>query len=158
MMMLKGCRVVGEHKCIEIMMGDTKVLTLDKTIKTESGFLIGVDMTPDKLAHVEAAGLIGLQQGNTVSATEMHKLLGHVGEASMRSTAKSMEIKISGKLETCESCAKAKARQKNLVKETKSGATKPGERICMDITSIREKSFSGSISKYFLQFKKKRVL
>ena len=53
-------------------------------------------------------------------------------------------LKLSGDFETCEECAIAKARQKNVNKEWKGGSQIPGERVYLDISSNKDVSYGGS--------------
>jgi hypothetical protein len=51
---------------------------------------------------------------------------------------------VTGKFDVCEACSIAKARQKNINKEWKGGNLIRGERLYVDISSIKETSFGGS--------------
>ena len=59
-------------------------------------------------------------------------------------TAKYYNIKVTGTLEPCEDCKLSKARQKNVTKLSEGTATAPGERLCVDISSVRDVSFGGN--------------
>ena len=74
----------------------------------------------------------------------LHKKLGHVCEESTRAYAKANNIAVSGKFEKCVDCGLAKARQKNLPRVADNKATRKGERICLDISSVRHESIGGS--------------
>jgi hypothetical protein len=50
---------------------------------------------------------------------------------------------LKGELKVCEDCAVATARQKN-VNQDKDGSQTPGERIYLDISSIKNKCYGGS--------------
>jgi len=56
-------------------------------------------------------------------------------------TAKYYNIKVTGTLEPCEDCKLSKARQKNVTKLSEGTAPAPGERLCVDISSVRDVSF-----------------
>jgi hypothetical protein len=75
---------------------------------------------------------------------KLHKAIGHCGEEALKITAKSYDWKLFGKLETCEDCAIGKAKQKNTNKEWLQGSKNPGERLYIDIISIKGESFGGS--------------
>ena len=62
----------------------------------------------------------------------------------LQKTAKIHGLKLKGDFEVCEDCAIAKARQKNVNKVWKGGSQIPGERLYLDISSIKEKSFGGA--------------
>ena len=51
---------------------------------------------------------------------------------------------MTGTAEKCEDCSLSKARQKNLEKETKERSSIPGERLFVDISSVKTESFGGS--------------
>jgi hypothetical protein len=53
-------------------------------------------------------------------------------------------LKHSGNFETCEECAVAKARQKNVNKSWLNSSDVPGERLYIDISSIAERIFGGA--------------
>ena len=75
-----------------------------------------------------------------MSIKEAHDKLGHRHEESIRATAKALGIQLkTGTLGVCEACATAKAKQKNVLKESKAGELGEGERrIFLDISTIRE--------------------
>jgi predicted secreted protein len=62
----------------------------------------------------------------------------------LQKTAKIHSLKLSGEFETCAECAIAKARQKNVNKEWKGGSQIPGERVYLDISSIKDVGYGGS--------------
>jgi hypothetical protein len=53
-------------------------------------------------------------------------------------------FKSSGSFDTCEQCAIAKAQQKNVNNNWLGSSNLPGERLYVDISSIKEKSFGGA--------------
>jgi hypothetical protein len=53
-------------------------------------------------------------------------------------------FKSSGNFDTCEQCAIAKARQKNVNKSWLGSSNLPGERLYVDISLIKERSINGS--------------
>jgi hypothetical protein len=85
----------------------------------------------------------------SISMDALHILWAHASEKYIKSTAKELGIKTTGKLSPCFGCAQAKARQKNTSKEAKNPATKPGERFFLDLSG----PFAPSIgrSKYWLK-------
>ena len=48
------------------------------------------------------------------------------------------------KLDECDSCMIAKSKQKNVPKETKTKASRPGERLFLDISSMSSESIGGN--------------
>jgi hypothetical protein len=59
----------------------------------------------------------------------------------LNNTIRIYAFKSSGNSDTCEQCAIAKARQKNLNKISLGSSNSPDERLYMDISSIKEKRF-----------------
>jgi hypothetical protein len=51
---------------------------------------------------------------------------------------------LKGELKVCKDCALAKARQKNVNQDWKGGSQAPGEKVYLDISSKRDKSYGGS--------------
>ena len=71
-------------------------------------------------------------------------MLGHCGSDRLEKTAKIHDFKLHGEFKTCEECTIAKARQKNVNKDWKRGSQNPGERLYLDISSVRDASYGGS--------------
>jgi len=80
----------------------------------------------------------------TMDINEAHDKMAHMGEDIVRKTMARYGIKLTGKLEPCDACLRAKACAKNLSKKTECMATKPGERLCMDLTGPFPLSLGGS--------------
>jgi hypothetical protein len=121
-------------------------LTFDVLIKTVGdGCITGDMMKPivkkrihDGYAHTS----IGMER--SLDINHLHKVFGHCGLETLKSTSKMYGLKHSGNFETCEECTVAKARQKNLNKSWLNSSDVPGERLYIDISSIAEKSFRGA--------------
>jgi hypothetical protein len=86
----------------------------------------------------------GSISGKKVDINEFHKMLGRCRLDRLENTGKIHDFRLSGTFETCEVCAIAKARQKNLNKDWKGGSEVPGERLYFDISSIKDTSYGGS--------------
>ena len=115
-------------------------LCFDKVMKTKSGYVLGVDMIP--LASEIAAPAHA--ENSKFEVNKLHQVLGHCGEDSLRLTAKACNWDLTGKMEICADCAIGKARQKNLNKAWTSGSKIPGERLFVDISSIKGESYGGA--------------
>jgi hypothetical protein len=74
----------------------------------------------------------------------LHKLFGHCGQEILNKTIKMYGFKSSGSFDTCEQCAIAKARQKNVNKQWLGSSNLPGERLYINMSSIKERSFDGA--------------
>ena len=116
-----------------------KKISFDRTLKTMSGFVQGVEVIP---RHGEKLNLtLNTQKG--ITADKLHRILGHPSEQVLRNTAKYYGIKVNGELSTCEPCALGKSRQRN-VNKVSTVTSDPGERIYLDISYINKKSLGGS--------------
>lgn len=74
-----------------------------------------------------------------------HQLLGHPGKELLVNTAKRLGWKLTGEKDVpCEECMIAKARRTNLNKNAKNPSTTPGERIMIDISSVKNKDHEKS--------------
>ena len=116
-------------------------LKFDKIIETQEGHLIAaecISKTP------ESATVATVAPGKSIPYETMHKILGHAGSDKIRATAKHYGIKLTGAVCKCEDCAKAKIRQKNLNKLNLKSATKPAERLCLDLSTIDKTSMGGN--------------
>jgi len=125
-----------------------KILTLQKnSVKMifDRSFLINSCLIPavDIVPRYDIAS-VGLTKGKVINANKMHEILGHVSEETMRKTAKFYDWKISGTLNKCSDCGLAKSKQANTSKEKVLRSKVPGERLFIDISSVKGKSYSGS--------------
>jgi hypothetical protein len=61
-----------------------------------------------------------LTLGKVIKYKELHAMLGHPGEKTVRETAKRLSIEVNGKLKNpCEHCAKAKMQQRTYQRRIK---------------------------------------
>ena len=120
----------------------------DQRIETKTGYVVGTKIIPNN-EHTELATPTILDT-NPVDVNEFHELLGHPSESKMRFIAKYYGVKLTGKFKVCTHCAEAKARQANIPKDVpeENKTEVPGERLHMDISSIKARSFGGA--KYWL--------
>lgn len=125
-----------------ISKGGKSKLIFDQIVRTTTGFVGGVKMEQTQNTVGEQAMAI-LNEGRRVPRMEFHGQLGHVGTQVQNYTAKMMGIKLVGKADTCEDCALAKARQKNLAKENPNKTNVPGLQIYMDQSKVKGTSIGG---------------
>ena len=85
-----------------------------------------------------------LEAGQTMKMKDFHEIFGHSNEETVRATAKSMDVKITGNMKPCEHCFVSKSKQKNVPKVTETKITVAGERLFVDISSVKFPSFGGS--------------
>ena len=80
---------------------------------------------------------------NKIDINNLHTFLGHCGEATSRMTGKAHGYDVVGVFKPCEACSVGKERQKNINKEWKGGSVIAGERLYVDISSIKGESYGG---------------
>ena len=73
-----------------------------------------------------------------MNITKAHGVFGHIHEDAVRRIANHMNINITcGKLAPCKHCAKSKAKERNVSKESQSKkATEVCERIYLDLSKV----------------------
>ena len=89
-----------------------------------------------------------LLKDSTVDINVLHDTFGHVTEDTVRKTAGFYGIKVKGTMKPCEHCKIGNARQKDVPKETQTHSETLGERLFIDQSSVKAKSYGGS--KYWL--------
>jgi hypothetical protein len=129
-----------------ILQKDNKKIILDQIIKNANGNLIGVKAEPTLTTTCLSTSNTSLN--TCININELHRVLGHPGEKYIHATAKLFGWKIIGNFETCEACAIAKAKQKNINKFNDHKTDVPGERFYIDVSYINEPTYGGS--KYWL--------
>jgi hypothetical protein len=118
------------------------VLKFNKMLKTKSGYVGGAEILPRVDDNIAAPAL---SPGKGIDIMKFHDMLGHVSESTTKKTAEYYGVKLIGSFEVCSDCAKAKARQKNIPKGNDTvHATSNGERLFIDISSIKTTSFGGA--------------
>ena len=78
-----------------------------------------------------------------MSKKRLHQLTGHAGRQLMADTAKYYKVNVAGVVTKCLSCSLEKISQKNIPKKNEDTSNNPGERMYLDIMSIRHDSFGG---------------
>ena len=132
----KGCKLDGGKRdgktVLKLTKGDMKIV-FDQRIKTANMDLLGVKF----LRVIPEAAMTSLAPGGKLKMSTLHHQLGHPSESMTRSTAKYLQIEVSGSMQPCENCAMGKARQKNVPKVNEHVSTIPGERLYIDLSSIK---------------------
>ena len=72
-----------------------------------------------------------------------HRVTGHAGHHLMDTTAKYYKVNLGGKVNNCLSRSLEKIIQKNIPKKNEAKSTNPGERMYLDISSMRKPSMGG---------------
>ena len=110
----------------------------DQLMETTSGHVMAAEMTP---VTAEDQGMTVLDAGREVNIMKLHRIYGHPGEAMLRKTAKTYNLKLKGKMKKCEECAIAKATQTNISKTAVTREMIKGRQLNMDISLMKMSSF-----------------
>jgi hypothetical protein len=139
-----GFNLGNEVETIKLMKGKTVIL-FDRCLKSKNGFVAAIKMKA-VLADIGATIVNPKKEKpkNSINVNNLHKILGHCGEASARLTGKALGYEVIGIFDTCEACSIGKAKQKNINRQWKGGSSVPGERLYVDIISIQGACFGGA--------------
>ena len=80
---------------------------------------------PEKVERMKGQKFV---RGYNIAVQTLHDIL-HIGDESLKQTAKYYNWRIHGMMSKCKSCALAKARHKNLQKESASKSLEPGTMV-----------------------------
>ena len=136
---------------IELFETTKTSMKFDRMIPSGSSWLMGTKtqrLVGQAHAVIEPGKSIPIWKFHQITGhTEEHLLrttAGHTEEHLLRTTADYMGIKLTGKLEPCETCAQAKIRQANVPKKKeKQVPSRPGYRLFIDISSFKHESMGG---------------
>jgi hypothetical protein len=143
----EGWTMTGNYDSITMTKGGMTVC-FDIVIPTDKGAIYclylkrGFEMV-NMAAQTEKPKL-------TMTIKQAHERFGHIGEDETRAMAKHLGIKVTqGKLKPCEGCTVAKAKQKNVpqINLTQVRATRFGERVYSDISTIRQSDDGPPVTK-----------
>ena len=120
-LMKNGWKIVkGDDSGIVVSNDADESIEFDIVINTSKGLIFAC-----KFIRTVKLSLVSMAVGTKMSIDTVHSLLGHLHEDASRNVAKYLGWKIShGSMKPCEHCAKAKAKQKNVVKESKAEKAK----------------------------------
>jgi len=136
--MEKDFKVVGSKEGIEIKKGGS-LLKFHEKFGTTKGHVFGATISP-----LSQTALISGTK-TTMTYTQAHQALGHPGRNLLIGTSKKLGWTLTGEdTIKCESCMISKARRANLPREAKNQSTTPGERIMIDISSVKSTGNSTS--------------
>ena len=125
---------------IELFKTGRASMKFDRMIPSGSSWLMGIKVQR-VIDHAHSA----VEPGKSILTKKFHQITGHTGEYLLKLTAKYMKLNLIGKLPPCETCAKAKIRQRNIPKKKlKQLPTRPGYRIFIDISSFKHTSRGGN--------------
>ena len=136
-MMKRGWSLKGDKEALVLEQGEQRIV-FDICIPTPKGMLFAMYVKrTNSETEIGNAGRDG-PVGTKLSYTQAHERLGHMSSAHTKATAKELGWKVTGIVKPCESCAVAKAKQKNVPKTSAHEvATSNGQRVFLDISSIR---------------------
>jgi hypothetical protein len=117
-------------------------LIFDRVIHATDGCVTGVLMKPILSDIINGFANASIRNERIYDIDHLHKLFGHCGQEILNKTIKMYGFKSSGSFDTCDQCDIAKAQQKNVNKNWLGSSNLPGERLYVDIRSIKERSFS----------------
>ena len=124
---------------IELFKTTKTSIKFDRMIPSGSSWLMGI-----KTQRLVGQAHAVIEPGKSIPIWKFHQITGHTGDHLLRPTADYMGIKVTGKLEPCETCAQAKIRQANVPKKKeKQVPRRPGYRLFMDISSFKHESMGG---------------
>ena len=117
---------------------DHKPIIFDRVLKAGNSVLLAAKMVIKNPEEVNAVIVNGKQ-----SKEYFHRVTGHAGHHLMDATAKYCNVDLTGKVNNCLSCSLEKIRQKNIPKKNEDKSENPGERMYLDISSMRKPSMGG---------------
>ena len=117
---------------------DHKPIIFDRVLKAGNSVLLAAKMVIKNPEEVNAAIVNGKQ-----SKEYFHRVTGHAGHHLMDATVKYYKVDLTGKVKNCLSCSLEKIRQKNIPKKNEDKSKNPGERMYLDVSSMRKPSMGG---------------
>ena len=117
---------------------DHKPIILDRVLNSGNSVLLAAKMVIKNPEEVSAAIVNGKQ-----SKEYFHRVTGHAGHHLMDATAKYYKVNLTDKVNNCLSCSLEKIRQKTIPKKNGDKSKNPGERMYLDISSMRKPSMGG---------------
>jgi hypothetical protein len=139
----KGFKVSDDGVVVSFNFKHVK-LTFDCVINATDGCVTGVSMKPMMSNNINRFANASISIERIYDINHFHKLFGHCGQKILNKTIKMYGFKSSGSFDTCEQCAIVKAQQKNVNKQWLGSSNLPGERLYINISSIKERSFGGA--------------
>ena len=135
--MSSGWNITTKQKTLFITK-NTTTFAFNDNYTTQTGFVPGIVLDTCHL----------ILETKSIDINQAHKIFGHPNENTLKQTAITNNITLTGTLQPCETCLIAKARQSNIPKFTDSKSQKPGERLCIDVSSVN--STKQHVTKFWL--------
>ncbi len=140
---LKNGSTLSNEGQMLILSDGTKKIIFDRQVHAGEGNSMTIKIKPNESVETESAHAATNTDRKTMNVDDLHRLLGHPGEAKIRESAKHMNVNLVGTLTPCVHCNLSKIRQVPIPKINYNKATKIGERICLDISPMMTESISG---------------
>ena len=121
---------------LSVKKNDT-IITFDQIIRMGDGYLMGVKVM------INSERCMVAREVKQMNVNKFHQLLGHASIETTKKTASNMNIKLVGKMVACSNCVLAKISKKNIKKVSELQSKVPGERLMVDISSIKNESLGG---------------
>ena len=138
----KGFQVDGNSKGITVQKNKW-TMRFDRRIGTPKGHVFAITMLPYTAEECEMANA-------TIQYEDAHKLLGHPGRNKLVGTSERLKWTLTKQVTTdCSDCLVGKAKRMKLNKESENQSKVPGERLMIDISSVKTQN-SKRIGKYWL--------
>jgi transposase InsO family protein len=122
-----------------VLTKNKNTLVFDRHSSAGDGCTMMVHIKPRPSSIEDAAAATNLDR-RRMDIVDMHRLLGHAGEAKVRDMAKYLGIQLHGKMQGCEHCKVSKAQRKKIPKENFQRSSIPGERLYVDLCTIHATS------------------
>ena len=135
------CKVANQNKesfFIDLTHEDHKPIIFDMVLKAGNSVLLATKMVIKNPEVVNA-----IIENEKQSKEYFHRVTGHAGHHLMDAMAKYYKVDLTGKVNNCLSCSLQKIRQKNIPKKNEDKSKNPGERMYLDISSMRKPCMGG---------------
>jgi hypothetical protein len=139
----KGIKVSNDGVVISLTYKHVK-LTFDRVILAMDGCVTGVLMKPILSDNINGFADASISTERSYDINHLHKLFGHSGQEILNNKMKMYGFKSSGNFDTCGQSTIARLQQKKVNKNWLGSSNLPGERLYVDISSTKERSFGGA--------------
>ncbi len=138
----KGFLVDGNNKGITVQKQEW-TMKFDRRIGTPKGHVFAITMMPEGTNEREMANV-------TMQYEDAHKRLGHPGKNKLIGTSDRLKWTLTKQTaDDCSDCLVGKAKRMKLNKQSENQSKVPGERLMIDISSVKAKS-NKRVGKYWL--------
>ena len=117
-------------------------IVFDRVLRFDDAISLAARIkTLPKSLNLEGAHTATLE--GSISKKMLHQVTGHGGQPLMTDTAKYYGVNVTGIVKKCLSCSLEKIRKNNIPKKNESTAKIPGERMYLDISSMKDETLGG---------------